>query len=228
MKDACTPTVGKGQDVRGSLVERKKGLVAGGRLLSDWDSDFTFVDRVRSLLSLQPIGIKARCILPTSDTQRRSSIWLDDRGYYVYTSEPSTGLPLTLPLAAVHCSLTFRRVYEPRQSDPILALFKCDLLRLTDSVAPPTIFLPTLPPQATELDKHVRTRITELFQSKWIADPGKPSVISRGFLSEWAGISEDQAREARQRLKKWGVIVEAGSTTWGRFNSTLWLPGGGA
>ena len=226
--NAGTPTRGKQQGPRDLPLTgngAKKSLQAGGRPLADWDGDEQFVERVRALLGLQPLNVHERCILPATDGPRTSWIWLDRRGLYVYSSKLPIGTTITLPLAAVHGSLIFERIYIPGPKDPILATFKGDLLICTGSVPAPSVILPLLPAGASRLDHHLRQRVTDLFAAKWAVELGAPTMLARTFLGEWARVTPDQARDAVERLRDWGIIELARKELHGGHLSNLWLPG---
>lgn len=92
-------------------------------------------------------------------------------------------------------------------------------------VVPPDVKLPPLPPGASELMSKAYTGVNLLFQAKWYYEINRPSAISRRFLSDWCGFSEDEARVAIAELLKYEILREAGVYKTERVCMRVYLPG---
>lgn len=207
-------------------VSGRNAITAGGRPLADWDADLDFIDLVRGLLGLQPVGVTAKCILPSFGEKRVSTIFLGRGGHYIYGSE-GRGPRIDLPMARLYASIVAGTVI-PELEPPELATWKLDLLRATGAVHAEAVPLPPLPPRSSVTDEKIHRRIGDLFTAKWIAEPGARSEIARRFLARFACISEDKARGGIERLEHAEVICCVHKEWRGKHLHKYWLPGDGA
>lgn len=131
--------------------------------------------------------------------------------YFVYTT-----LPELLASQVAGCPTKLRKNHHVEWRVRLLA--HADLLEL------PAVDLRPLPPGMRPHVEVVYEGLRLLFACRWFLEYGEPAPFSATFIQTWCGVTEFQARDARDVLGK-HVLRGAGTIPSGRPSPTrLFLP----
>jgi hypothetical protein len=130
----------------------------------------------------------------------------------------------TLPaLFASTISHTCRRLPRNQHIE-----WRVRLLANANLIDLPAVRLPGLPAGLCQHVLKVYEDLRVLFGCRWFLEPGEPVPFTASFIEGWCGVSTFQARDARDALRQYGVIREAGALRSGRpFPTKLFIPGAG-
>ncbi len=91
----------------------------------------------------------------------------------------------------------------------------------------PYVELRPLPPGLTEAVEAAYEGLRLLIGCRWFLEYGEPTPFSASFIESWCGVTRWQATDARDALRRHGVIREVGLVPSGKPRQTqLFLPGG--
>jgi hypothetical protein len=190
--------------------------------LQSLDADPSVVEAMAAVLGIDaPLGHPFRCVIHPDRNASAALRPADGTGHWLYHDFHAArhGAAPWLTLAHVRAARAGR---TSKLAAPEHATWKLILLAEAGVISPCAVPALPLTPYASAIARHVYERFLFLLACRWNHTHGQPAAFDRRFAGCVCQISEREAREAIDELKRIEAIWIAGH----HHRTRLWLPAG--
>ena len=170
------------------------------------------------------LGETFPCVLPGhAEVTCRASLWLDERGIYVFRHDPPADGRRSFSLTELWVSNRVGRTTT--LAGPAHARWKLAMLHHLGFLRPAAVEFLALEavPTADVVAAYEGLRL--LYGLRYRTEPpGSPIPLARRFLADWWMVSEGAAERLKRGLIGRGVVEQAGVSETGRWRTRLWRP----